>query len=114
MRRRVRFQLLVPLLMCAAGCYTSYSSVEPGAVEGLRAVRVTTVDGDVKTLRDPVVEADSIKGLSHDTVAVFALDRVSELETRESYVGGTAVITVFAAAAVLVCFVLVYKLFDME
>ena len=109
---------LVGLFVWLTAC-SSYSQIGLAEVADHGKVRVTTTDGERETIRDPAVEADSIKGLgkkvgvgvSHRVSLAIPLDRVTELEAVGTEIGtvftviGFAVLTAAAAVGIflLVC-----------
>ncbi len=82
---------LVGLFIWLTAC-SSYSQIGLAEVADHGKVRVTLTDGERETVRDPWIEADSIRGRE----AVFALDQVTKLEAVGTNVAGT-VFTVFGA-----------------
>ena len=93
---------LVGLFVWTLGC-TSYRQIEPSEVADHGKVRVTTTDGYRQTVREPQVEADSIKGIGEKAgykrmPVSIPLDRVAELEA----VGTDEVGTVFTVLGVFV------------
>ena len=100
---------LVWLFLWATGCST-YTQIEPGGVADHGKVRVTTTDGYRQTVRDPWVEADSIRAHEkpeyerdyYDPIAVIPLDQVSTLEAVGTNEVGTVLVIVGVVAVVFV------------
>lgn len=84
-RCRPVYLALLGLLLWTTAC-TSYSAIGVREVADHGKVRVTTMDGERRTIHDPRVEADSIK--SRDATAI-PLDQVSTLENVSINVVGT-------------------------
>jgi hypothetical protein len=95
---------LVGLFAWVTAC-TSYTQIEPGEVADHDRVRVETTDGEKETLRDPRVEADSVKGLREkagDRVPVsIPVDQIVGLQAVGTDEGRTAVTVVSVVAAAL-------------
>ena len=68
--------LLVALFLWVTGC-TSYKQIQVADVADHGKVRVTTTDGERATIRDPRVEADSIRGKDSKPIP---LDQVSKVQ----------------------------------
>ena len=115
-RSRPVLLALVGLFVWVTGC-RSYSQIELSEVADHGKVRVTLTDGENATIRDPRVEADSIKGLAENNKALgvsqdrapwaIPLDQVAALEavgtddvgTVFTILGLAALVTVIACAA---------------
>ena len=67
---------LIALFLWVTAC-TSYKQIEADEVVDYDKVRITRTDGERETIREPRIEADTIKG--REEVAV-ALDEVSTVE----------------------------------
>jgi len=103
---------LVGLFVWVTGC-TSYHQIELAEVTDHGKVRVTLTDGERETIRDPRVEADSIKGLgkqvgggSNDRVPLsISLDQVIDLEAvGTDEIGTVGVIFLVPVSIVVVAF----------
>ncbi len=68
--------ILVGLFLWVTGC-TTWKQIEISELSEHDRVRVTTMDGERSEVRDPVIEADSIRGKQ---ASAFPVDSVSELE----------------------------------
>ena len=94
-RNRAASLALVGLFVWLTGC-TSYTQIGLGEIAAHGKVRVTLTGGERETIREPRVEADSIKG----SEAAFAVTEVAKLEA----VGTdevTTVLAVFVGVAVV-------------
>lgn len=104
-RNRTVSLALVGLFLWVTAC-TSYRQIELAEVADHGKVRVTLTDGEHETLRDPWVEADSIRAHEnreserdyYDPIVVIPLDEVVTLEA----VGTDAAKTTGTVALVLV------------
>jgi hypothetical protein len=100
---------LVGLFVWTLGC-TSYRQIEPSEVADHGQVRVTTTAGYRQTVRDPWVEADSIRAHEkpeyerdyYDPIAVIPLDQVATLEAVGTNEVGTVLVIVGVVALVFV------------
>jgi hypothetical protein len=90
--------LLIGLFLWVTAC-TSYTQIEIGEVPDHGKVRVTLTDGERETLRDPWVEASSIR--STDSHAI-PLDQVAGLEAVGTNEGGTVFLVLGVTALVVV------------
>ena len=97
--KRSRFVslVLVGLFVWVTGC-TSYKQIEIGEVTHHGKVRVTSVSAGSTVLRDPFVEADSLRGTVGDYDYAIPLAGVSVVEA----VGTDEVGTVFTVLGLLV------------
>jgi hypothetical protein len=98
MRRRLISIVLAGLFVWLAGCY-SYTPIEPREVTYHGKVRVWTIDGERETIRDPWVEADSLR--SRDAGAI-ALSQVAGLDAVSTDVEGTVTAVGITVGAVVV------------
>jgi len=85
---------LVGLFIWVTAC-TSYKQIQLGEIADYGKVRVTTTIGERQTIREPRVEADSIRG--KDAYAI-PLDQIAEFEA----VSTDEVGTVFTVLGVVV------------
>ena len=94
-RSRLVSLALVSLFVWVNGC-TAYRQIEVGEVADHGQVRVTMTDGERATIRDPRVEADSIKGKDSEAIP---LDQVSKVQVARTdwvltglFIGGVALV----------------------
>lgn len=108
LRNRAVSLALVGLFVWVTGC-SSYTQIGIGEVADHGKVRVTTTDGERETIRNPWVDADSVKGHEKhkndryrtDPIVVIPLDQIETLEA--SHVSAVKTVgLVFGIAAVLV------------
>jgi hypothetical protein len=82
-------------------CYRlpTYKQIELSEVADHGKVRVTMTDGERATIRDPRVEADSIKGQGAEAIP---LDQVVEVEAKKKDLASTLVLVGVGVAIVTV------------
>jgi hypothetical protein len=87
----------------------SYTHIQLGEVADHDVVRVTLRDGKRETVRDPRVEADSIKG---ENVRAIPLDQVAEFEAIGT--DGTGTFFIMLGVTLLVVGIVAALTFDMD
>ena len=115
-RNRAVSRALVGLFVWVTGC-TSYHQIELAEVADHGKVRVTTTDGERETVREPRVEADSIKGLGEKVrpdvkeraPRSIPLDQVETLEATHVSAGKTVGLTVGVIGGLLALAAILYE-----
>ena len=90
---------LVGLFVWVTGC-TSYTPIDIAEWPDHRKVRVTSVSTGSTEIRDPFVEADSLRGTAGDYDYAIPLSGVSLVEAKGTDVAGTLVLAVLGAGFV--------------
>jgi len=118
--RRCRSLLLAVTAISLAAC-TTYTQIGMGELPDHDRVRVTTTDGERHDVRQPHVEADSIKGVMgagivsvpDDPFAVPAA-AVSTLEARHVSTSKTAALVIGVLALAFVVVVAAFEAADLQ
>ena len=107
---------LVGLFVWVTAC-TSYKQIELSEVADYGKVRVTTTDGERNTVREPRVEADSVKGLGERIRAdvqdraplSISFDQIETLEATHVSAGKTVGLVVGVIAGLLALAAILYE-----
>jgi hypothetical protein len=117
-RNRPVALLLTGLSLWQAGC-TSYRQISIAEVPDHGKIRVTLRDGGRQVLRDPTVDADSLRGRDERSLAngmfrvvAIPLDHVTEVEGTRTNVGATVALT--TGIVLLAAFVVLVSCVDGE
>ena len=102
-RNRVVSLALVGLFAWTAAC-TTYKQIQPTEVGGQDHVVVKTSDGERRSLYDPEIAADSIKGKierGSQVSQAYPLDQVAEVKSVGTHDIGSATVFILAGIAVV-------------
>jgi len=103
-RNRTVSLLLVGLFSWLTGC-TTYKQIQPADVSEQDHVVVTTTDGERRSLYDPEVVADSIRGKverKSQVTQTYPLDQVAEVKSVGTRDVGTGAVIIVLGLGLLV------------